>query len=131
MHEALSAGLGFSGYVRLTRAGMIEMRTKNKYLRLLKLIFGIGLFNGLCGFVFLYFWDYGLTLPNLTGEQILTLSNEVMFRGLWSGVVTGFPVWLALEKFRRPAQPRGDVSQTQRKSDLIDNKTGQTYPQAN
>jgi hypothetical protein len=75
---------------------------KNRYLRLLKLILQLTLFSALFGFVLSYFWDYRLSFRPLTTEQFIARSVHALGGGLWAAISGGFPMWLVLEKFKRP-----------------------------
>jgi hypothetical protein len=77
---------------------------RNKYLRLLKLVLVMGMYLALCGYVFRYFWDYGFSAPHLSPEQAIARAVDALKGGLWTAVIIGFPMWLALEKFRKPKE---------------------------
>src|SRR6266850_858390 len=81
---------------------MKVLNPKHKYWRLLKLVVGMGLLSSLFGFVALCFWDYGFTFPHFTMGLFITRAGYALAHGLLAGVYTGFPVWLALESFRKP-----------------------------
>jgi len=81
----------------------VTLRYKKRYWRLIKLVAGLGLFSSLCGFVVLYFWDYGFAFPPLTMGLLRAPIGDALANGmLYGGVFTAFPVWLASETFGKP-----------------------------
>lgn len=73
-----------------------------KYRRLLRLMLTMGLVSALLGFVLRYLWDYGLSTEGITQEVLTMRGVEALWKGmLIGGLYISFPVWLALERFRR------------------------------
>jgi len=79
-----------------------------KYWQLLRSVVGITVFSALCGFVFEYFADYGISFSLLTREQIIAMAVGALSHGMRAGVFLGFPMWLAIEDFRKPKRQSGD-----------------------
>jgi hypothetical protein len=77
----------------------------DKYWRLLRSVLGITLFTALSGFVLEYFADYGFSFSLLTREQIIARAAGALGHGMQAGVFLGFPIWLAIEDFRKPKRP--------------------------
>ena len=89
----------------------MKIRTpRNKYLRLLMLIIVLGLFSALWGFALLYFWEYGLSAPPLSTQEVVARAGQALKLGMWAAVSGGFPMWLALEEFPRRKKRRANTS---------------------
>ena len=74
-----------------------------KYRRLLRMMLTMGLLCAVCGFVVRYLWDYGFSTEGMTQEVLTMGSVGALWKGmLIGGVYISFPMWLALERFRRP-----------------------------
>ena len=76
-----------------------------KYRRLLRMMLKMGLLCAVCGFVLRYLWDYGFSTEGMTQEVLTMRGVEALQKGmLFGGLYISFPMWLALERFRRPEQ---------------------------
>lgn len=74
-----------------------------KYRRLLKMVLTFGLFSAACGFVLGHLLTYGFATEGLTKEVLVTRGLESLAKGMFiGGFCISFPMWLVLEKFRRP-----------------------------
>ena len=74
----------------------VKVSKARKYLRLLRVIVAFGLFSALCGFVILFIWDYGFSLPVLTREQVYARAVYALRQGMLVGLVIGVAEWLVM-----------------------------------
>ena len=81
-----------------------------RYRRLLKMVLGFGLLSAACGFVGGYLWDYGFSAQGISRGILVERGAHALAEGmLMGGFVFSFPVWLALERFPRPAKRRSTL----------------------
>ena len=73
-----------------------------KYRRLIKMVLCFGLLASACGFVGTYLWDYGFSAEGISDGLVWRALDALSKGMIIGGLVFSFPMWLVLEKFRRP-----------------------------